>query len=637
MDFKICSEAIRWALKHINYSTFADMMNEYPRLGHALRRGGFKLTPNSFREPPTVQRITAIISNDTEFSHLTMLAVGSNNNKLASFYLAYGMLSDEWLLTNWRSWIRTLEDPRPVILSFMVDDRKPAFKKLAMRLMRIPTLWDEKKLRSRKVDSSKTMPHIQRYREALRYFRLRDETTAAPESADTPATAAPASPQNTLTKHPTAGLLSLSQNTTQQAENKEVEPTNNKKFGQLRNECERLQKELKIQANLHKSQLEEKDKEYDQLVGELEEIRGQFQAAIAALRDEHDAALKQEQASFEAVVLGVHPDLEAYAQEQHKETGNIKERVKNALNAQRENNRRYGTRQQLREEIDRLNSLLKQVRYACEEAITLTPELPKLQTELENRITEIQERLREDSQDNELPLAVLPTRLTNYVREIPFAPEAFRKFDDVQKIMESDLGKSLLPPEEQKALTLLLERRRGLCRRALEPRLAPAPSRTSETVAGEMQFINQMSWFISEFPNVEVFVDGYNVLKRDPHWSSMQNNVAGLGVARNNFIECCERVAKLFKHLTLVFDSDLTTGNIEHRGNLTIVFVAKLTEDQNADNYLVETLQTLKEKDLEENVTSTRWLVTDDFELRLRVQECCDAIVIDSAFAAFVK
>jgi hypothetical protein len=402
-------------------------------------------------------------------------------------------------------------------------------------------------------------------------------------------------------------------------------------------EKEKLGKKVRILEE-RVAQLErEKAQLSDEHQREVERLGRELLSAMEALRSEKDAEVEQEVRNFEALLLGVHPDTEAFSRDASAGSTPLASRVEAALKRQAELDRKYDTRQNLRKEREQLENMLNRLRTATDEAMQLAPGIPALQREVEARITDINAKLREGGSGNVAEITSVASQMIAFIKGLKADDKVWSKLDEVAAFLDSPVGRGVLTPNEVDTVRAQLEKRRDLCRMTMDSILDMQPQRQSELVAEKCREIMAISNFREEFHATELFIDAYNVIKRDRIWAQMEQNVGGFAQARQDFIARCAALSKMFRRITLVFDSDAITANVEHRDNLTIVYVAKTTQDQNADNYIVERLSTLRENDRERGVHNPRWLVTDDYVLRLRVEECCDAVVLDSTFTNMLR
>lgn len=146
----------------------------------------------------------------------------------------------------------------------------------------------------------------------------------------------------------------------------------------------------------------------------------------------------------------------------------------------------------------------------------------------------------------------------------------------------------------------------------------------------------KMSWYVDRLKEVELYIDAYNVIKRDPVMSIKERASNGFSSVRNEFNERCRRISRLFKKVTVVYDGNLPTENIEKKGdNFFVAYAAKREDGQNADNWIVDKLAELAEKEDAESIK--RWIVTDDGGLLARVANFCDGYVDDATFVGFTQ
>lgn len=681
---KFRDDAVRWGLKKLSYEQFTRFLNEYRALSAAVRRGGFTISPKTYRISAMVQRLVSVINSDVEYGRRFFIRIGLYSPQVRSVFESLSMMDKAWLEKNWRPFFRSLPDPRPWIIAFFSMLEQPRLSRRGELLLRYSGIWKSPKNAADDGVAEQILPPgvigVHRPRLSWEHFRFltpvdglrqeqeqRDErrrnnnnnsgknrdgknqnapapVAAAPVvevknapveencaavEASAPPAEAPAQ-EATLTPMPSAvpGLLHLTSNS----------GVSQQQYEQVTAQRDALKEEVTALQQQLSQITGQRDELQQQVERGLAEMRGELQVAIDQLTQEKDEQVEQEVTAFKVMALHADNDSQEYLRQTVKYSEDLNKRTKEVLQKQRELDRVHHTRQQLRDELNRVEENLKAVNLAMDESMRLAPGIIELKKDLQKRSNELREKLREEVHREE-GCSEAAARLEQFVKSQSNSDEGLLEMlDRVHEFTESRLGKLLLShPGDQERLQQLVARKQTDCAIAQGAFSELITQRVNTKVTSNMLHITQLKKFEERFSEVEVYVDGYNVIKRDPYWAAQETTTNGFSVTRSEFVKLCERVAKNFRELTVVFDSDVVVDNIERRGNLTIVYVAKTNESQNADNYIVGKLAELAQKDQENGATAHRWLVSDDFKLRLRVSETCEASVLTPTFANYLR
>ncbi|MBP5301203.1 MAG: hypothetical protein J6Y80_07325, partial [Victivallales bacterium] len=417
------------------------------------------------------------------------------------------------------------------------------------------------------------------------------------------------------------------------------QPTLKQRIGDLARERDQLNKKIRVQKEAHARELAAKELELKKLQKKLSECAETFNDAVAEVREACDQEARRQIADFEAATLGIHPDCLAYASQAHHDREQLRERLNQLVTRQREINTRFRTRQQLRDELQKIDQYITQVQRMVEDAIQPIPELTDLQKDLETKAEELNAQLHNDTEGLELRnnVKVLPNRLAASIIEIPSTTDGLATCSEVAQFLDSRLGRKLFTQEELQNAAEMLDRRRQAILAALDKERQFAELTPTEEHPLTPPIHHQLASLLDQFKDVDLFVDGCNVILNDSYWADIINTPNGFSQAKTDFIARCRKKARFFHSLTLVFDSDLTTMNTEREGNFAVLYPGKVAEDQNADNYIVEEFEKRAAAEEETGEKSVRWLVTNDHGLQNRVVNSCDAIIANTGFAIFVR
>ena len=680
----ICHEALYWILHRLDFPTFNAMMKKNGYFRSAVNKGGFKIQRNTFRLPRTCNRLVTVISRDASLIQFFCMEGLKQCAGMKGLTEAYESISNAWLKAHWSQWFRSLKDARPFGYAMFCDARNEWAKRVGERLLGCPSFWGNAPLPASPHHAVEELT-VEPADVARDYWAFEtnpawlkkvvvavegpmsvssDESTSSPgmpsklssfpsqlvpltepetsvegEDASTMTSEVPSCPEGVPSESDLTGVVPPDDGEAKVSLDAAKEPMGlGNRLGDALRERDAYRKQLRNMEKAHARELAEKEAELAELRERIAISQSEFRDAVAMVKADAEREKEAQIADFEASVLGIHPDLVTFAQKAVRKGDGLRERTNQMLQRQRENNKRFGTLQMLREEIHKTDQLLSQVKQVIEDAIQPVVGLTDLQRDLEGHIDELQERLRGDvGTDLHNEVMVLPARLRAYIAEIPLDASGKEQLNAVRQMLDSPLGKQLFGPEERRVAIQQLQRRESLVAAGIEQGKQLVATSGDEKVTGGLKVIHQITPYLERFSEVDLFVDAYNVIKQDPYWKRLEGTTNGFQEARNDFIRRCVGKAKFFRSVTLVFDSDLPTTTADRKGNLTVVYAAMKTEGQNADNYLVEHLAELAEADEAAMETHTRWLVTNDHELRLRVCNSCQAIVACQCFAIFVK
>lgn len=405
--------------------------------------------------------------------------------------------------------------------------------------------------------------------------------------------------------------------------------------GELSRENDALRKKARTQEELRVKEQRLDGEEKARMQKELSEIRDDFDDAIDELRDQFQETQRLQMASFYAEALGIHPEQVALLSESVDSGRGLEERANRLLAKQRERDKTFGVYQKLRDQEQRTDRLLSRIREALEESVSVEPGMNELAKELEVRLAELRKRLRKGADDGESTLRGIAPRMLGYLKELPLHDDATRDaFQEVRLFLQGNLGRRLFLPDELRQIQDLLAAREKLFDRAREPQQTMEELLRKEPGGGPVR----MEWIHrpgnrGDLKQAELVIDGYNMIKTDPIMSIQEKTVNGFQVTREAFRARCQRLSQVFRKVVLVFDGDLPVDNVvKVNDHYTVVYVGRKTEDQNADNWIVQRMEEQEAR----GDAGKRWLVTNDQGLMARVQEICDGYLDNATFLGFL-
>ena len=692
MNNSICLEAIRWGLRQFSYKDFVAFVQSSPALKSALTKGGFSLNANNFRQENTVRRLLNVLSRREEFAQSLMTTIARGRlevEKKPNGLLPGGAATFKWLEEHWRDKFAEMADARPLAILFYRDEAHVRLARMAELLMKARSFWKTGKSQPRgKAAATRAVrEHCMAAMEKLIVQKRQGEPRKEENLTSSlvqpmlpgllPLTASSAVEEKKAPEIVPGEVLAKSGEEPKAVELAAEEPSEapmvseraggkqpeaftgakepeeggsaekmrqdlsraRQRNGELSRENDALRKNLRTQKDLHEKALNAQKQETEKLQRQLAEVKEDFDDAIDELRDEFTQVQQNQMNSFYAQSLGIHPEQLSMLYEAQNVTQNLRGRVDKLLSKQREMDKKYGTVERLQNEERNLEQMLQRVRGAIENAINVVPGLGDVEKELERKLVEIRHQLRKDPNEGECALQGILPRLLTYLKETPLNEEhSLEKLQEVEGFLRTPLANAILAPDERKNVQDVLEDRRRKVQKGIEvaSKVASIPEEPMSGVGERMSQVIRMDWYLEKYQNIEIYIDGYNVIKLDPILSVHEKAVNGFQSVRDELIGRCRRIAKLFRKVVLVFDGNLPTDSVSQPGdNLTVVYAAKKNSDQNAGNWIVQRLAEEEAKD-EAQEQVMRWIVTNDHGLRARVANLCDGYVDNATLAAFM-
>ena len=176
---KFSPEALKWLLQQTPSPIIYEIVKGSGDILPFILHGGFQLNSKSFENLNLRQRLATLLLREEDL----LEAFLGDTRLFRSWKMASGaieILDRDWLKKNWQVLLRTVADPRPLVLGMFwagkkLEDEK--LERLARRLFACPSLWKE-------ADSSRQNAELA---DSLKLFALTKQPAAAPDSANRPA------------------------------------------------------------------------------------------------------------------------------------------------------------------------------------------------------------------------------------------------------------------------------------------------------------------------------------------------------------------------------------------------------------------------------------------------------------------
>ena len=579
---KINPDILQWLLHNTNSQNLYNAVKNFEELSRYMQQGGFKIHAGTFDSAIVQQRLLNLLLQHDELLLLPFLSELSRRRPWRNACRAAKMLDGEYLLKNWRKIIESLADPRMIIMGLYMESKNEALSRLAQRLINCPSLWKNK------------------------------TEAAAPDKDMTEAWSCLASEART---EKNARATNPEQLKAEQNKNAELR----KQIKSYKNEIEQMQRQkLQSQENLELLRRQQEEKLREQEKQWRQECEIQVGMAKNQAEEKHQAALQR--------LLGYASDEEARLQQNIKQAGSLNQRINTALQRQAEINQRYGLKRRLLQKINRLQLRQEQLRMAINEALVLDDELLELEQECKTKLQTLRDTLTGEPQP--LQLDSMPFRIENMIKTVRLdKQECAATLQEIKQFLQQKFWRQILSSAEQSKLHDILEQQNKRHQHILAQNKNNAAGNTASS-----KEIWHLTQHFADFKRTNIYVDACNLMLRAPEWQEIMKD-KGQAETRRLLVEKCKKKVHLFRQIALVFDGVEAMDCIDNIGNnFSLHFAAKKHEEQNADNYLVEMLQK-KMRDPKQ----ISWIVTDDYGLRNRLQELCDAAVPAEAFAKFLK
>ncbi len=643
----ICETALMWATSQFSYKEFHALIRTIPEVNRVMTRG-FTLNERNFQRDSTKKHILKVLGKRQDLAGQFLLALGRlfrEGEGIARFLKTEGALKG--LESQWREGFRSSqEDPRALAIALYRDEAHPRLLRLVDLLLRFaPGFWVGRKnpVTPSKGRAAQEMRRtlqetLQKAAEQRQAGEAPGEQHKATAEAETPPPqAAP----------PETGLLSLAPEGAAEdgGADREEDGTLREQLKRARQrnaelslENGKLRKEARQQQARDESLRRQEKEERERLDRELREAREDFDQAIDELSEKFAQEQRLQMIAFYEEALGISMEKAQAQIKVRNDLRSLPQRVDAALEAQRERDRKYGLWLKTKEAIPKLEQQWERIREAMEFSNHVDDSLVALQKEVEGQLTELRRQLGVDEEKN--PYGIFP-RLVSHLKSLsPGKESSAGEWDEVEQFLQGTLAEKLFAPDEIDELKqMVAEGRRRFERQRKDLLLATAMPPLEECCPKErMEHVLLRSFPLEKLKEVELYIDGFNVIKNDPFMSQEEKAPGGFSFVRTGFTKKCKRLSRLFHKVTLVFDSDLPTDNISRENNFTLVYAARKQVEQNADNWIVERMAELEARAGRENAEAPRkrWLVTDDLGLRARVAEICDGSVDNRDFCAFL-
>ena len=223
-------------------------------------------------------------------------------------------------------------------------------------------------------------------------------------------------------------------------------------------------------------------------------------------------------------------------------------------------------------------------------------------------------------------------QLAAFINGIKLDANAEAELDNALKFVQEAYKHELLHEGENVLLSGLVKRRKDILHSAkIMPALNKSLASLETSVTYRTREIWNLALDIPRLKKVTLVIDACNAILRSRVWSKMTADFT-FDQAKQHFIEACKSRRHCFHSIEIVFDgTNFVTTSEKVADNVTVTFAAKKEEEHNADNVIIAMVPRLKESGNAELV----WVVTDDYGLRDKLEDACDAFVTTFAVPPF--
>jgi len=346
---------------------------------------------------------------------------------------------------------------------------------------------------------------------------------------------------------------------------------------------------------------------------------------IVELQQNSDVQIKQAVNHYKSVVLNFSRD-EEQAKLDRDAFSSVEDlilAVDKQLDLHAAHNKKYGTYSRVRQQITALEKKLTQTNLCLNESLLVDNTLIQLRNNLQKEIQRLKSlpKIRGDFETE-------VDKYSELINQLPLVYASLERLSDLQQLFKNPEITILFGSKPRDLEQLISAKKIKIETMLAEKSLAQLPLPSSKHTY-KMNVKRMLSKPHAPF---YCLIDGCNVTLSHSFKNGFSHETS-LSDRRQQFKLDCLKVAEAWKQIVIAYDSQSTTGNIEHDRNIQTVFVNKLTEDQNADNYIIRRLEVLNQQQIQPKQIC---LVTADRDLQFRAQAYCENIITPDSFLQYL-
>jgi hypothetical protein len=284
-------------------------------------------------------------------------------------------------------------------------------------------------------------------------------------------------------------------------------------------------------------------------------------------------------------------------------------------------NKRYGTYSRVRQQIVSLEKALMKTKHCLKESIFVDDKLIQLQKELQTQIQTLKSlpKIRENYEKD-------TNQYTELIESLPPVNKSLKRLADLERIFQNPEISLLFGTKPEGIKKLIYKKKEYI--------------KTINTEKSTTQVINHshenrddtnVQKMLDTHHRLYCIIDGCNLTLSHSFKCGFED--LNLPKSRNQLTNDCQKVQQNWEQIEIVYDSQSESTNISSEGKIKIVFVEKLSEDQNADNYIIRRLKAMNQMKIPPNQIC---VVTGDRDLQIRAFPYCKHLISPEIFTQYL-
>ena len=567
--------ALKWLLKSVDPKLLLAFFKNKSN-GAIVDIGGFRMNADSFSKPIVLVKLEKELAKDSKRFNLLLKDESMPWNPYVKLIPA---LDEDWLIEHLETLFEVLGDR--YLLVALAADIRPRVDKLAISFCEDPEIW-----------SQELTPKVEN--ELLSIFK----PFATKDSVEKPTTAL-VNPNE---------LKKLTKRIEAEKERQSV----------LIAEKKEMLKEHDLQVHLLKEEQKTKLKVEKQKVADL-------QKQISEMTENSESQIQDAVNRYKAEVLhfSVEEEQESLDRNTFSVTESLISVVDKQLDIHAAHNKKYGTYSRIRQQITSLEKALTRINCCLSESLLVDEKLVQLKIDLQKQIQTLKSlpKIRESFE-------IEVNKYRELIDQLPLVHGSLDRLNDFKMIFKNPEINLLFGTKPGGLEKLITDKKDRIETILAEKSMAGFTHETTK----KAQVTNVKKMLSKQALPFYCLIDGCNLILNHAFRNGFGEESNQVD-RRHHLKQDCLKVAADWEKVIIAYDSQSTVGSIENDGNVETVFVDKLTEDQNADNYIMRRLEVLNRQQV---FPSQICVVTADRDLQIRTQSYCENIVRPESFLQYL-
>ena len=568
--------AVKWLVRSVDPKTLLAFFKNKSN-GEPVNIGSFRMILESFSKPAVLVSLTNDLQKDKKRFNLFLREESMPWNPYVELIKA---LDEDWIIEHITELFEVLAER--YLLVALAADTRPRVDKLAIAFWEDSNIWTAKL-------NPKTEGNL------LTLFKpfFSNSTTEKP-------------------------VVDTELNTSEMNKLKKRVETEKKKNHDLiaDRKAEVKKYELKLQLL--------KDEHKINLKAEKEQVQN-LEQQIASLTKESDDRIVQAVNRYKQDVLNfsTQEEEEKLDRNTFSMVDQLLSKVDLQLDIHAAHNKKHGTYSRIRQQIVNLEKALTKTSHCLSESLLADNELVTLKNDLQQQIQTLKSlpKIRE-SFNTEVD------KYKDLIDQLPLVHGSLSRLADLTVIFKNPEITLLFGAKPDGLEKMITDKKNRIETILAEKSMA---SRTSSSLKNDY-IVNVKSMLSENNQPVYCFIDACNVTLSHSFRNGFDDE-SSLSERRKQLKQDCLKVASNWEQIVIAYDCQFTTGNIKNDKNIETVFVDKLTDDQNADNYIIRRLKVLHQHQIE---PSQICVVTADRDLQIRSKQYCENIIRPENFLQYL-